>query len=515
MTDDPLDQASGLKVGKGGGIAKVRELIAGAVEVDPAETAPPQEAAGRPRKPKSKRSASGKRKRKGAARAAFSGGVLTEDAVALMFTAEHGQSARYDHEVGRWAIWDDDAHRWQWDKRQTAAHWCRELAREASDGEAPKVLERVRRRSFLSGVEAMCRADPTHAVTHEVWDPDDMLLGCPGVTVDLRNGQQRTPRPEDMLTRIAAVAPDPAMPIPIWREFLRSATGEDDELEHFLQVFAGYSLTGSVKEHQMVFFHGSGGNGKSLLLNTLVGILGEYAQAASMETFAASSFERHSTDLAAMRGARVVAVSEVAQGVGWNQQRLTQMTGGDKVRARFMRQDEFEYSPKFKLWVVGNHKPELGSVNEAMRRRMNIIPFNRKPERPDPDLFERLKPEWPGILHWMILGCLEWQSEGLTRPQVICAETDEYFGEQDTFGQWLSECCRVDSKDPHCWDVALDLYQSWKAFAEARNATAGSAKAFAEQLKGQGFGADRSRVNGKVSRIWRGVMLHRLALEGQ
>lgn len=513
MTDDPLDRASGLKVIEGAG-GKGRAAPGNTGE-GAAEVSASREVTASPGRAKPPPGGAARRKRKPAAPAALSGGVLTEDAVALLFTAEHGQSARYDHELGKWAIWDTEARRWRWDKRQTAAHWCRELAREASDGEAPKVLERVRRRSFLSGVEAMCRADPTHAVTQEVWDPDDMLLGCPGVTVDLRSGRHQAPRPEDMLTRLAAVAPDPTLPIPIWREFLRRATGEDDELERFLQVFAGYSLTGSVKEHQMVFFHGGGGNGKSLLLNTLVGILGEYAQTASMDTFAASTFERHSTDLAAMRGARVVAVSEVAQGVGWNQQRLTQMTGGDKVRARFMRQDEFEYHPKFKLWVVGNHKPELGNVNEAMRRRMNIIPFNHKPERPDPDLFERLKPEWPGILHWMILGCLEWQSEGLSRPQVISAETDEYFGEQDTFGQWISECCRVDSRDPHCWDVALELFQSWKTFAEARNAAPGSSKAFAELLKAKGFGADLARVQGKVTRIWRGVMLHRLGLEGQ
>jgi len=452
--------------------------------------------------------------RGGAAPAAAEGGVLTEDAVALLFTAQHGDHARYDHDIGRWAIWDKDALRWQWDKRQMALHWCRELTRDASTGESAKVLERVRRRSFLGGVEAMCRADPTHAVNHDVWDPDDMLLGCPGATVDLRTGQRLIPSPKDMLTRHTAVAPDPSMDIPIWREFIRTAVQDDIELERFLQVFAGYSLTGAVKEHQMVFIHGDGGNGKSLLLNTLVGIMGEYAQAASMDTFAASKFERHSTDLAAMRGARIVAVSEVAQGVGWNQQRLTQMTGGDKVRARFMRQDEFEYHPKFKLWVVGNHKPELGNVTEAMRRRMNIIPFTRKPVRPDPDLFDRLKPEWPGILHWMILGCREWQEEGLNKPEVISRETDEYFGQQDTFGQWIEESCSV-SNDPQCWDVALELYQSWKAFADARSAPAGSAKAFAEQLKTRGFRADRSRVKDKLCRTWQGVMLNRLPFAGE
>ncbi len=505
MTDDPIDRASGLRVIQGGGIDKVRDVLKNPEEVTPGPDAPA--------KPKARRRSAKATGKKDNGRASLPDGALTEDAVALMFTAQHGQRVRYDHEVGRWAIWDPEALRWRWDKQQVAAHWCRELARDASQGEAPKVLERVRRRSFLSGVEAMCRADPVHAVTHEVWDPDDMLLGCPGVTIDLRTGRARAPQPEDMLTRLTSVAPDPSGYCPVWREFIRTVTREDDDLERFLQVFAGYSLTGAVKEHQMVFIHGDGGNGKSLLLNTIVGIMGEYAQVASMDTFAASKFERHSTDLAAMRGARIVAVSEVAKGVGWNQQRLTQMTGGDKVRARFMRQDEFEYHPKFKLWVVGNHKPELENVTDAMRRRMNIIPFTSKPERPDPDLFERLKPEWPAILQWMILGCLEWQREGLTKPQIICRETEDYFGQQDTFGQWIEECCRLDVQDANCWDVALELYQSWRQFSEARSAEPGSAKAFGEQLKARGCKTDRRMVQGKQVRVWRGAQLSRLSLD--
>uniref|UniRef100_A4WS87 Phage/plasmid primase, P4 family n=1 Tax=Cereibacter sphaeroides (strain ATCC 17025 / ATH 2.4.3) TaxID=349102 RepID=A4WS87_CERS5 len=436
--------------------------------------------------------------------------VLTEDAVALMFTAQYGQRARFDHEMGRWVMWEPDALFWKQDRVQLAAHWCRDLARDASMGNAPKVLERVRRKSFLGGVEAMCRADPVHAVTHEVWDPDPMLLGCPGVTVDLRTGKMRAPIPEDMITRQAAVAPDPDADCPNWKSFIRSVTREDDDLERFLQAFLGYSLTGSIKEHQMLFIHGNGGNGKSLLLSTVMGIMGDYAQMASMDTFASSRYERHSTDLAAMRGARVVGVSEVSQGVGWNQQRLAQMTGGDRVRARFMRQDEFEYHPQFKLIVVGNHKPELSHVNEAMRRRMNIVPFTWKPEVPDQELALKLEPEWPAILQWLIRGCLEWQEHGLRKPQVICRETEEYFEEQDTFAQWLEECCIVDRRDKNCWDVLVDLYHSWKTFAEARLEPAGTAKTFGERLGECGFETAFKKIAGKSARVRLGVQLRRL-----
>lgn len=456
-----------------------------------------------------KASGDGKRKRRPPSRDSLPDGALTEDAIALMFTAEHRGRAHFDHEVGRWAFWDPDLPRWQWDRTQAAAHWCRELARDASEGQAPKVLERVRRKGFLSGVEAMCRADPVHAVTHEVWDSDPMLLGAPGVTVDLRTGEMRAPRPEDMITRLTAVAPDPSADCPLWREFVADVCHEDDVLEAFIQDFAGYTLTGSVKEHQMLFIHGDGGNGKSLLLNTLAGILGDYAQAASMDTFASSKFERHSTDLAAMRGARMVAVSEVSEGVGWNQQRLATMTGGDKVRARFMRQDEFEYYPQFKLWVVGNHKPELGNVNDAMRRRMNIVPFSKKIDNPDTDMFESLKAEWPAILHWMIRGCLAWQREGLRKPDVVRKETEEYFGQQDTFGQWLVECCSIDRQSAHCWEVAVNLYHSWRTFAEARRDEPGTAKGFAEMLKVRGFRPEVRKVQGKAARIWHGIMLIR------
>src|SRR5436190_113345 len=143
----------------------------------------------------------------------------------------------------------------------------------------------------------------------------------------------------------------------------------------FLQQWAGYCLTGVTREHALVFVFGPGGNGKTVFINVLTGIVADYATTAAMETFAVSHSDRHPTDLAMLRGARLVTASETEEGRAWAETRIKQMTGGDKIAARFMRQDFFEYVPQFKLWITGNHKPGLRSVGEAIRRRMNLIPF--------------------------------------------------------------------------------------------------------------------------------------------
>jgi putative DNA primase/helicase len=163
----------------------------------------------------------------------------------------------------------------------------------------------------------------------------------------------------------------------------------------------------------------------------LIRFLADYAQTAAMDTFTASKGDRHPTDLAMLRGARLVTASETEEGRAWAESRIKQMTGGDPVTARFMRQDFFTYQPQFKLMIVGNHKPVLQNVDDAARRRFNLVPFTRKPERPDRELEGKLKAEWPGILRWMIDGCLDWLQNGLVRPAAVQAATAAYFDEQD------------------------------------------------------------------------------------
>jgi putative DNA primase/helicase len=163
------------------------------------------------------------------------------------------------------------------------------------------------------------------------------------------------------------------------------------------------------------------------------------------------------------------------------------MTGGDRMTARFMRCDFFDFVPKFKLWIVGNHKPRLDSVDEAMRRRMLLVPFlvQIPPEERNPDLPERLKAEYPAILRWALDGCLEWQRIGLAPPKIVTDATDEYFDDQDTTKQWLEDCTH--DGGPFAFTPSSQLYSSWKGWCDERGHKPGSAKALADALTDRGF----------------------------
>ena len=422
----------------------------------------------------------------------------TEDGIALAFRDRYQDRLRYCHHAGAWHIWDDT--RWARNETKLAFSWAREVAR-AINTEDSATLAKA---STAAGVERFAIADPAFAVTSATWDSDPLLLGTPGGTLDLRTGQLRPAGPGEFITRQATVPPESSGNHPLWSRFLNEATQYDKDLQRFLQQVCGYALTGDIREHALFFVYGPGGNGKSVFLNVLTGILGDYAAVASMETLTASKHDRHPTDLAMLKGARLVTASETEEGRAWAESRIKQMTGGDPITARFMRQDFFTYQPQFKLVVVGNHKPALRNVDEAARRRFNIVPFTHKPPKPDLQLEAKLRAEWPAILGWMVKGCLDWQQKGLVRPAVVKAATAEYFEQQDTFSQWLDDCC---SKHPNVQDTASELFGSWKRYAEAAGIVPGSQKTFAERMENQGFTRDRPTIGGKQVRAWKGVQL--------
>jgi putative DNA primase/helicase len=203
----------------------------------------------------------------------------------------------------------------------------------------------------------------------------------------------------------------------------------------------------------------------------------------------------------------MVITTETEEGRAWAEARIKALTGGDPITARFMRRDFFTFTPEFKLTISGNHKPSLRNVDDAARRRFNIVPFLRRPARPDKALFERLRPEWPGILRWLINGCLAWQQSGLNPPLIVQEATNEYFEEQDVLGQWLDECCEVNRG---VVDTSASLFSSWRNYAQGRGEEVHSAKWFkgalerhsdafraikdAQGIRGRGFRGVRVRV---------------------
>ena len=307
-------------------------------------------------------------------------------------------------------------------------------------------------------------------------------------TFDLRTGICRPYNPKDYITKItASKVARPGTPHPLWSAFLDRVTDHDLELQGFLKRYIGYCCTGYTTEHVFVFAYGTGANGKSTFINTIAAIFGDYATIADMSTFIASNSERHPTDLAKLMGARLVVAQETQKGRRWDETKIKALTGGDKITARFMRQDFFDFIPKFKLFICGNHKPRLNSVDEAIRRRMLLVPFTVQipvAER-DKDLPEKLKAEWPAILRWCIDGSLEWRCDGLNPPAIVRDATDAYFSEQDTLQQWLDEC--TEAGDDFAFTRSSELFASWKAWCEPRNMKAGSATAFSVALSDKGF----------------------------
>lgn len=431
-------------------------------------------------------------------------GRSTEESIAQEWVANHSLDWRYDHQVGKWFHWDGAI--WREDLTKLATQLIREHTRAAAALPVPgskdqKPQSSLARASVVKGAELFCQIDQRIAVEHGVWNQDPLLLGTPAGTVDLQTGKLRTSDRSAMITRSTSVAPATGAPTR-WLQFVDEATNGDAELARFLQIALGYCLTGSTQEHALFFAYGAGKNGKSVFLNTATRIMGDYAVTAAMDTFTASRGDKHPTELARLDGARLVAASETEEGRAWAESRIKQLTGGDRIAARFMRNDFFEFTPAFKLFIVGNFQPSLHNVDEATRRRFNIIPFIHTPAHPDPQLEGKLSREYPQILAWMIEGALLWQNEGLTRPDVVRAATDLYFEEQDLFGQWLQDFCTLRTG---ALSRPKELFESWRQFALDSGEEPGTQKAMAAKLRKQQIEPYRS---GGI-RFYRGVELRR------
>jgi len=408
---------------------------------------------------------------------------FSEEALALDFAARHAGDLRHVALWGKWLHWN--GRQWVFDETRKAFSLARLVCREA----AARINKRSTAKAIASAkvraaVISLAADDRRLAASHEQWDVDPMLLNTPGGIVDLRTGVIRPAMAEDYMTKITAVAPGGACPL--WHRFLETVTGDNPGLEKYLQVACGYSLTGLTTEEVLLFLHGQGANGKSVFIRTVSGALGSYHTAAPVETFLDSQVDRHPTELAMLRGARMVTAAETEQGRRWSESKIKTLTGGDKVAARLMRQDYFEFYPQFTLWVFGNHKPGLRSVDKAISRRLRLLPFTTTipDDERDNGLGDKLKAEWPGILAWMIEGCLIWQREGLVAPQVVSEATDEYLASEDAIGRWLEECC---VRDPSAWTGTTDLFGSWKSWAENNGEFPGSVKRFVRMLEVQGF----------------------------
>jgi putative DNA primase/helicase len=420
----------------------------------------------------------------------------SEDAIALVFAAKYERWLRYVAIWGHWLQYDDVEQRWNRDETLNVFDLVRDMCRDYG--------KKATTAATIAAIEKLSRSDRRLAATTRQWDTDPWALGTPDGTVDLKTGKLMPADPMRYITKSTSVSP--AGDCPLWLSFLRRIMGGDEAMISFIQRMLGYSLTGVTSEHAMFFLYGTGANGKSVFITTVSGILVDYHTTAPITTFVQSqSAESHPTDLAGLRGARLVTAIETEEGRKWAENKIKSITGGDKISARFMRMDFFEFLPVFKLIIAGNNKPTLRSVDEAIRRRLHLLPFAvtiPEGER-NKALADELKAEWPGILRWMIEGCLEWQRLGLAPPEAVKAATSDYFTDQDVLASWIEEACDVDPGNEFKSESLAALYESWAAYIKKLGGEPGGRNSFSDRLVAKEF--ERKRTKG--GSIFRGIRL--------
>lgn len=417
---------------------------------------------------------------------------------------------------GRWYLWDGT--RWATDaclRHMTLARtFLHDRAREVrssadrkTDGIPDKDADKLRAwatnearglrsANTIAAVSGLARSNPASISRADEFDADLLLLGTPGGTVDLRSGLLQPPRRENMITKLTAVAPaPPGTPAPHWQKFMNDVLDGDAETIGFLQRAAGYALTGLTSEHKLLFFYGTGRNGKSTFLELLQWLWGDYARRAAATTFLSSVGERHPTDIAGVAGARLVVGSELPKGKSWDEAVLKDLTGGDKMTARFMRGDFFDFVPQMTLMIAGNTMPSLRGVDEALRARMVLVPFTVTipPEKRDTSLPEKLRQEGPAILRWAIDGAIEWHRRGLLVPERVAAASKDYLDGEDLLGQFLADETVTDRA---AFTLTAELHARFRQWTDLQGLAAWTSHTFTKELKSRGF-QDGRRAAGR------------------
>ncbi|GGR46276.1 DNA primase family protein [Streptomyces netropsis] len=420
--------------------------------------------------------------------------TLTDRGNAKLFVKLYANDYRHVPGLG-WYRWDST--RWQVDEDDTVLWAAGDLAETIATTDprglySNQSLQKHRRRALsTSGINAMltqAKSAPGMVLNAALLDADPYALCTPEGIVDLRTGLLKTPDPnKDFHSRSTSVGPQ-QITTPRWHRFLTDTFGADaegQEMIRFLQVLLGYSVTGDVGGQVMPFLFGAGKNGKSVLLDVLMKLLGDYADAAPPGFLMARPYEGHPTDLAELHGRRVIVCSEVKPGDKFDEARVKLLTGGDRIKARRMRQDFFSFEPTHKLWLLGNHRPEVGTGGFAFWRRMRLIPFERvvSDDRKIDNLADMLvTEEGPGILNWLIEGARRYLAgdKDLTGPQRVRIATTAYAETEDHTGRFFDECCTLET-DQRAEQASL--YAAYKAWCQNEGATAISSRAFAQRAR--------------------------------
>jgi putative DNA primase/helicase len=348
--------------------------------------------------------------------------------------------------------------------------------------------------------DAIWLAQPILAADPADFDCDPMLLSVANGVIDLHRGTLRPHDAADMITRTSLVQFDESASCPRFEQFLQHIL-PDEQVRAYIQRLAGYALTGKTTEQVVAIFLGSGQNGKSVLRTILESLLGDLHVTTRVESLSMNRSGGVPNDVAAFAGARLITTSEVPDGMRLNESLIKDFSGGDVLTARFLNKEYFQFKPQALLLLTGNHKPRISGTDHGIWRRIHLVDFPVRiaPSEVDPELPEKLEAELPGILNWAVRGCLEWQRLGLCPPESVTASVSEYRAEMDTLGEFLTECCVVDS---NAKAKASELYALYRAWSERAGHHPVSSTRFGISLGDRGFQKVKA---GTVS--WRGIGL--------
>lgn len=438
---------------------------------------------------------------------------LTDMGNAARMARANDGDIKYSQALG-WLIWDgtrfrrDDTSEIQRRARETVKRIYLEAAdaadkdrREALAAWAVKSESESKIRSMIS----LCQSEERVAVRSDVFDKDPFLVNAQNGPVDLRAGELRKFNRADMMTKIAGAPYDPNATCSTWYRFLEQVL-PDPALVEYVQKLCGLCLTGDAREQVFHIFHGLGANGKSTFVKTLLKVLGDYATQSPVETF----LVKHGgggipNDVARLAGARLVVASESEANQRLAESLVKALTGGDMIAARFLHREFFEFEPQFKLILSTNHRPRIIGTDNAIWRRVRLIPFNVTipPNEQDKKLPEKLEAELPGILRWCVDGCLAWQQKGLEPPLAITGASDAYKQDMDVLGDFLAARCEVEADATETTSALYAAYADFSENQKDRERDRLSKIAFGAALHERGFEAGRNHGG----RFYKGLRL--------
>ena len=432
---------------------------------------------------------------------------------ARRLVAAYGKNLRFCHEAGKWLAWNGEI--WATDNSGIIDRLAKDTVRtiyleaggnanSADRGSLAKHALRSEAEARLRAMIDLAKTEPGVPVNASQLDADQWLLNCRNGTLDLRTGELLPHHPESLCTKEVPVVFDRYAKCPTWLAFLLRVMADNRGLVQFLQRTLGYALTGSTREQVLFFLYGTGANGKSTFIETCRKLLGNYAQQADFDTFVIKKSDGPRNDLARLVGTRFVAAVEAAQGRQLAENVIKQVTGGDTITARFLYHEHFEYSPQFKLFLVANHKPRVVGTDEAIWRRIRLVPFTVTipTEERDKQLLEKLQGELPGILAWAVRGCLKWQADGLGEPVQVSEATEAYRREMDVMADFIEEHCVLGERETADAGLLYKLFQEW---SEKNGEEILTQKSLGAQLSERGFEPSKKRGH----RCWVGLRLRR------